>query len=172
MWTICLVWRQLKRGPNIHHRSYLHPYYADCVNSPWVKHPDSAALANSSWCSGPMYCKQMGHTGSLRGPYIRRKTSVNSGNQFGLKPKRQVHRVILLFLFFTQVLALVPSWLHLGILATLLLACRPQTSPGCRHLNTRWTVAEQQARERKGVVQKAKAFKTHNTFFQLFITSV
>lgn len=100
MWTICLVWRQLKRRQNIHHRSYLHPYYADCVNSPWVKHPDSAALANSSWCSRPMYCKQMGHTGSLRGPYIRRKTSVNSGNQFGLKPKRQVHRVLFFLCFF------------------------------------------------------------------------
>lgn len=71
-----------------------------CVNSPWVKHPDSAAPANSSWYSGPMCCKQMGHTGSLRGPYTRRKTSVNSGNQFGWKPKLQVSQVLFFVLFF------------------------------------------------------------------------
>lgn len=145
--------RGQKWGQNIHHCINKQPktqlwtslLRRLCVNSPWVMHLDSAALANSSWYSGPTYCKQMGHTGSLRGPYMGQKTSVNSGNQFELKLKLWVHRGI----FFTQVLALVPSWLHLGNLATLLLACRPQTSHGCRHLNTRWTVTEQQVREER-----------------------
>lgn len=38
-------------------------------DSPWVKNPDSAALAGSSWYSGPKCCRQMGHTGSSTGPW-------------------------------------------------------------------------------------------------------
>lgn len=104
--------------------------------SPWAKRPGSAALAGSSWYSGPECYKQMGHKGSWTGPWNAQKLSINLSFH-----QRWTALLIDFLSSITRGLALVLSLLHPRNLAALWLACRPQTSHGYRRLNTRWTVA-------------------------------
>ena len=56
-------------------------YHVICVPSPWVELPDSAALAGSSWYSGPGCYRQTGHTGSWTGPWNTQRFYIHPLNR-------------------------------------------------------------------------------------------